>query len=314
MSKMKVLTKGFLVTIQDQGRQMCQQAGLAEAGAMDKHAYFWANRLLDNHPEAAALEILVGNCSFTFDSPTTIALGGADMGAKLNNIPIENWAATRVNSGDILSFGIMQNGLRSYLAITGGFDTPVFFNSRSTMVREKTGGLNGNKLEAGDQLQYQSSKDFMHRRVPRKFIPDYNSELTLRFTPGYHFEEFEQKSVKKCLTSTYCVTNDADRMGYRLSGSKLRRNKGNILSIGVPCGAIQIPTAGEPIILLNDRQCTGGYPILGVVAARDIYQLAQRKAGDIVRFQIADTKEIKNELLEFYQFFYPQKALSTKNK
>jgi len=314
MGILKVLTKGFLVTLQDQGRQMCQHLGLAEAGAMDKHAYFWANKLLGNDPQAASLEILVGDCSFKFDSSATIAITGADMDAELNDTPIENWAATKVNSGDTLSFGIMKSGLRAYLAISGGFEAPLFFNSRSTMVREHTGGLNGNKLETGDELRFQSSSNFVHQRVPARFIPDYNSELTLRFTPGYHFEEFDQESVKQCLATSYSVTNDADRMGYRLSGAKLRRDKGNILSIGVPCGAIQIPTAGEPIILLNDRQCTGGYPILGVVAARDIYQLAQRKAGDSVCFKIAEVQLLQKELTEFYQFFYRNKRFNNKDQ
>lgn len=306
MGRLQVISKGFLVTIQDQGRQRCQQLGLAEAGAMDKHAYFWGNRLLGNQPEAASLEILVGNCSFTFDSPTTIAITGAEMWAQLNDKPIPNWASTRVEKGDTISFGIVTNGLRAYLAIKDGFEAPLFFNSRSTMVREKTGGIHGDKLEPGDQLTYKSPQQIsqVRQRVPEQYLPDYNAELTLRFFPGYHFDEFEKESVKALLNSDYTVTNEADRMGYRLSGSPLKRDKGNILSIGVPCGAIQVPTAGEPIILLNDRQCTGGYPILGVIASRDIFQLSQRKAGDSIRFALADQKEVKEDLQKFYQFFY----------
>lgn len=306
MGNLKVVTKGFLVTLQDQGRQNCQQLGLAEAGAIDKHAYFWGNKLLSNHPEAASLEILVGNCSFTFDAQTTIAITGAEMEAQLNGISIPNWATTRVSPGDTLTFNIMKTGLRSYLAIAGGFEAKLFFNSRSTMVREKTGGIHGDKLNSGDLISYNSTpKIGEHRlRVPEKFIPDYNRELTLRFFKGYHFAEFEKDSVTACLNSNYTVTNEADRMGYRLNGSQLKRDKGNILSIGVPCGAIQIPTAGEPIILLNDRQCTGGYPILGVIASRDIFQLAQRKAGDTIRFAIANPQEVKDELQNFYRFFY----------
>lgn len=306
MGNLKVITKGFLVTLQDQGRQNCQQLGLAEAGAIDKHAYFWGNKLLGNHPEVASLEILVGNCSFTFDTPTTIAITGAEMAVQLNDAPIPNWATTRVDRGDTLTFGIMTTGLRAYLAVSGGFTAKLFFNSRSTMVREKTGGIHGNKLSSGDLIGYSSSPLISdHRlRVPEKFIPNYNTELTLRFFRSYHFDEFEKESVKKCLNSNYTVTNEADRMGYRLNGSQLKRDKGNILSIGVPCGAIQVPTAGEPIILLNDRQCTGGYPILGVIATRDIFQLSQRKAGDTIRFAVAEPQNVTQELQNFYRFFY----------
>ncbi len=308
MAFLKVITSGFLVTIQDQGRRSCQQFGLAEAGAMDKHAYFWSNHLLNNVPGSASLEILVGNCSFSFDAPTIIALTGCEMGATLNGTPLTNWSTTTVQTGDILHFNLIQNGLRAYLSIAGGFKTPRFFNSSSTMIREQTGGTHGGKLEKGDIIRYDAhvpnTVKYIQQRIPKRYIPDYNKELTLHFFPGYHFEEFDRQSVEVYLKSLYTVTNDADRMGYRLSGPPLKRDKGDILSIGVPCGAIQIPTAGEPIILLNDRQCTGGYPILGVVALKDIYRLSQRKPGDKIRFSIADTKEHRKESLDFYRFFY----------
>ena len=310
MGNLQVLDKGFQVTIQDQGRQQCQQLGLAEAGAMDKHAYFWGNRLLGNAADAASLEILIGNCSFQFDAPTTVAITGAPMQPKLNGRPIPNWATVHIHPGDILSFGIIEQGVRGYLSVAGGFQVPLFFGSRSTMIREKTGGLHGNVLQSGDTVAYndpaldKATDSSICQRVPTAFIPDYEAHLTLRFFPGYHYKEFEPESIQKALDSQYTVTNDADRMGYRLSGPPLKREKGNILSIGVPCGAIQIPTAGEPIILLNDRQCTGGYPILGVVARRDIYRLAQRKSGDIIRFAVADTALLRLEMLEFYHFFY----------
>ncbi len=306
MGNLKVLNKGILVTIQDQGRQECQHHGLAEAGAMDKHAYMWGNTLLGNEFDAPALEILVGNCSFSVDQPTTIAITGAEMGVQVNGHPAPNWSVLHLQAGDILTYSIIQNGLRGYLAVAGGFTIPRFFSSSSTMIREKTGGLTGDALQVGDLVPYKGilpNDQHLYQRVPERYQPDYESELTLRFFPGYHFDEFTPESVETCLSSKYTVTNEADRMGYRLSGPELKRDKGNILSIGVPCGAIQIPTAGEPIILLNDRQCTGGYPILGVVSRRDIYRLAQRKAGDIVRFAKADPSELRKEMLAFYHFF-----------
>lgn len=309
MGQMKVISGGFLATIQDNGRHQCQQLGLAEAGAMDKHALFWANRLLANDPHAAGLEILLGNCSFSFDQPTMIALTGADTGATLNGLPVANWSTLAINPGDTLNLGIAGDGLRAYLAIAGGFETSKFFASSATVVREKTGGNNGEKLQPGDLLPYDesASPEQLHPwdrlQVPGRFIPDYTAELTLNFFPVYHYDEFEKASVERLLESSYTITQDTDRMGCRLSGSPLVRDGENILSIGVPCGAIQVPTAGEPIILLNDRQCTGGYPILGVVAARDIYQLAQRKPGDTVRFALAEAAPYQQELQAFNQFF-----------
>lgn len=304
MANMKVISHGFLVTIQDMGRENCQQLGLSEAGAFDKHAFLWGNKLLGNDPGCAGLEILVGNSSFEFDASTTIAITGAEMGATLNGQPIENWSTTKVKAGDRLKFAIMQTGLRAYLTIKGGFQTNMFFASTSTMIREETGGNNGKKLQKDDLVSYEENANYLHRRVPKKWQPDYTKPLTLSITPSYNYEEFDKDSLARFLKEEYTVTNDADRMGYRLTGPALKRDGAGILSIGVPCGAIQIPPSGEPIILLNDRQCTGGYPIVGVVAARDIYSLAQRKSGDAIFFEIADFAERKAEFREFYQFFY----------
>ena len=229
------------------------------------------------------------------------------MDATINGKPYVNWSTVNVQAGDILEFNLIHNGLRSYLSISGGFKVPHFFSSSSTVVREKTGGINGDLLCKGDIVGYAAKNNcespFSSSCAPKKFIPDYNSDLTLRFTPSYHFTDFDRPSIETFLAATYTVTNDADRMGYRLAGPPLKRESGDILSIGVPCGAIQVPTAGEPIILLNDRQCTGGYPILGVISLRDIYRIAQRKAGDTIRFQIADTEKLKKEVMEFYEFF-----------
>ncbi|CAG36099.1 5-oxoprolinase subunit C family protein [Desulfotalea psychrophila] len=304
MATMQVLTGGFLTTIQDQGREKCQQLGLAEAGALDKHAFFWANRILQNHPETPALEILVGNSSFLFDAPSRIAITGAEMEAKINGVNIPNWSSIAVYPGDKLSFGIMKTGLRSYLSLAGGFSTSQFFGSSSTVIREVTGGNDGKKLAAGDRLHYKSPATAAPYRLPKKWIPDYQEELILRFTAGYHFAEFQPESIKEFLSKVYTVSNDADRMGYRLNGTPLLRTGNNILSTGVPCGAIQIPSAGEPIILLNDRQCTGGYPIVGVICQRDIFRLAQRKPGDKVRFQLAEVGLLQKESATFYDFFY----------
>ncbi|PIE73193.1 MAG: allophanate hydrolase [Deltaproteobacteria bacterium] len=309
MGEMQVMTEGFLSTVQDQGRSLCQHLGLAEAGALDKQAFFWGNRLLGNACNAPAVEILLGNCSFSFNAPTRIAITGASMAVTLNDEPVAGWTTLAVQAGDILRCGCAQKGLRAYLCIVGGFTVPRFFGSSATVLREKTGANAGEKLGTGDLLCYPDRSGLARqdslviRRVPERYIPDYETPLILEFFPGYHYNEFDADSVQRFLHSWYTITQDADRMGYRLAGSALKREGDNILSIGVPCGAIQVPTAGEPIILLNDRQCTGGYPVLGVVAARDIFQLAQRKPGDKVRFVIADLERRRQELCVFSRFF-----------
>ncbi len=308
MGEMKVLTEGFLATIQDGGRQRCQHLGLAEAGAMDKHALFWGNRLLGNAPGAAAVEILLGNYAFAFDAPTRIAITGASVAATLNDVPVSGWATLLVRPGDILRCGFARSGLRAYLCVAGGFTVEQFFGSGATVIREKTGGNQGKKLSSGDvfcypEVELTAAESLVTRRVPERYVPDYDASLTVDFFPGYHYHEFDPESIKQFLASWYTITQDADRMGYRLSGAALKRKGENILSIGVPCGAIQVPTAGEPIVLLNDRQCTGGYPVLGVVATRDIFRLAQRKPGDKIRFTVADLEKQRQELRRFTEFF-----------
>ncbi|PID43861.1 MAG: allophanate hydrolase [Proteobacteria bacterium] len=314
MGKMQVVSPGFLATVQDQGRYLCQHLGLAEAGALDKHALFWGNRLVGNKPGCSpAVEILLGNSTFTFDSATRIAITGATMPVTLNNTPVPLWTSIPVQPGDVIRCGIASSGLRAYLTIAGGFNVPRFFNSGSTVIREQTGGNQGKKLTAGDTLSYRKqncqprqSTVTIWQKTPRHYIPDYDAPLTLHFFPGYHYQEFDPDSVQQCLDNRYTITQDADRMGYRLSGPVLKREGGNILSVGVPCGAIQIPAAGQPIILLNDRQSTGGYPVLGVVCARDIFRLAQKRPGEQVRFAIADLYEQQQQLHTFYQFFLQQ--------
>ncbi len=305
---MTVLSEGFLAMIQDQGRFLCQHLGLAEAGALDKHALFWGNRLVGNPPHTPAVELLLGNCSFTFDAPSRVAITGASMPITVNDQPVSAWSVLHIQAGDLLHCGGVSSGLRAYLSIAGGFKTAKFFGSSSTVIREKTGGNQGNKLRPGDTLLYEKptpqeqANQTMHR-VPERYIPDYDAPLTLHFFPGYHYHQFADDSVQQCLDSAYIITQEADRMGYRLAGPPLRRKGSNILSVGVPCGAIQVPTAGEPIILLNDRQCTGGYPVLGVVCARDIYRLAQKKPGDKVRFALGDLTVLQRELQAFSHFF-----------
>ncbi|PIE43303.1 MAG: allophanate hydrolase [Gammaproteobacteria bacterium] len=310
MGEMQVISIGFLATVQDQGRYLCQHLGLAEAGALDKHALFWGNRLVGNKPDSPAVEILLGNSAFTFDSATRIAISGAAMPVTLNDTPVPGWTAIPIQPGDVIKCGIAPSGLRAYLTIAGGFTVPRFFNSGSTVIREQTGANQGKKLTAGDTLSYRKQADqtcqnavTLWPKTPRHYIPDYNAPLTLHFFPGYHYREFDPNSVQRCLNNWYTIAQDSDRMGYRLSGTPLTREGADILSIGVPCGAIQIPTAGEPIILLNDRQCTGGYPILGVVCARDLFRLAQKRPGEQVRFAIADIDQQQRRLHTFYQFF-----------
>ncbi len=309
IGNMKVVSEGFLATIQDQGRQHCQHLGLAEAGAMDKHALFWGNRLLGNAPEAAAVEILLGNYTFVFDAATRIAITGASVAATLNDVPVSGWTTYLIRPGDVLRCGFARSGLRAYLCVAGGFTVAQFFGSGATVIREKTGGNQGEKLSSGDVLCYLAQDDttsaetLVTKRVPQRYIPDYDAPLTVGFFPGYHYDEFDPESIEHFLAGSYTITQDADRMGYRLAGAALKRKGKNILSIGVPCGAIQIPTAGEPIILLNDRQCTGGYPVLGVVATRDIFRLAQRRPGDKVRFAVADLEQQRRELRDFTDFF-----------
>lgn len=293
------INPGFFTTIQDGGRWGYQAYGMPVAGAMDRYAYRIANLLVGNKTNAAAIEMTILGASFKFDESQLVALCGADMQAKLDGVSVKNWSAFVVQKGSELKLDYAVTGCRAYLAVRGGIDVPSVLGSRSTYTRAKVGGLEGRALRQGDVLNvgHETETEVQAGSLQAQYIPRYEQTLALRILLGPQDDMFTAEAVATLLKSEYVITDEADRMGYRLVGPKITHtDKADIVSDALPFGAIQVPAHGMPIIMMADRQTTGGYAKIGTVIGPDLSKLAQAKPGDEVCFRLCSEEEAVNAL------------------
>lgn len=303
MTELIVRNSGWQSTIQDAGRSGYFRQGLSEGGALDEHAFRWANKLLENDAGAACIEILMGKFEAEFGADATIAITGADIPVTLKGEKLEHWCSHRVRRGDVIRFGQARSGLRVYLGVAGGWQTPHQFGSRSVVMREQLGGLDGGPLKQGDRLPFKPQINPPLRRVPQVHRPDYLQALTVKVIPGYQFEQFSVAARRTFEIAEYQITSDINRMGYKLSGPAVAAESRKLASEGIAHGAIQIPPDGQPIILLKDRQTIGGYPKIGCVASLDCARLSQLTPGALVSFEFTDVDRIQAERRLFDRFF-----------
>ena len=281
-----VLNPGQYTTVQDRGRIGYQRYGMPVSGAMDHDALATANALLGNLPEAAALEATYTGPTLVFHRETTIALAGADFEARLNDHPIKLHQAISVSTGDKLTCGKARQGARLYIAFSGGIDLPPVMGSRSTYARAAIGGLCGRPLKRGDTLALLPAKATPSPRPPiRKPLPG-PGDAIIRIIAGPEAKRFTTHGLSQFLSGRYCVAPESDRMGIRLRGNAIeRKDHSQMLSAGTAFGSIQVPPDGLPIILMADRQTTGGYPRIANVITADLPQLAQLAPGATLRFR-----------------------------
>ncbi|PML81891.1 biotin-dependent carboxyltransferase family protein [Enterovibrio norvegicus] len=292
-----VINPGMLTLIEDSGRQGFQHLGITTGGPMDEHAFYWANRLLGNSPDASQLEITFGQLQLVANAAISVAITGADLAARLNDKPIQPWCTYALKKGDTLAFGAPVNGLRAYLAVVGGFQVEEKLGSASTVKREQLGGLSGNgdPLKKGDVLHFTPHAEPIVQRAPKWTIPDYNAPLELGVMPAYQNASFSHDEQMTFFTNNYEVSQNIDRMGYRLSGTPIKSRLDGIISEGIAFGAIQIPNDGQPIVLMKDRQTIGGYPKIGCLSSLGAGQLSQRQPGQIVTFTSMDVADAEVE-------------------
>ncbi len=287
MTGFLVKKAGVLSLLQDEGRFGYQQLGLTQGGPVDKMAFYWANRLCQNKLSSTAIEISIGGLSLLAQGKAKIALTGANMPLFINGEKKALWQSHAINVGDVIELGFAQQGLRAYLAVSGGFQIKTSFGSSATVCREGIGGLHGGKLETGDFLPIKmhlslSSQNF---RLSEKNQPVFKKDIVLRTIPSYQQRFFSSYQQRLFYSSEFIISEHYDRMGYRLTGRAIKADISGILSEGICHGAIQIPADGQPIVLLNDRQTIGGYPKIGSVLSLDTAKLAQLGQGGKVHFE-----------------------------
>jgi len=290
----EVIKPGLFTTIQDQGRRGYQADGVGISGAMDSLALAAGNLLVGTPEGAAGLEMTILGPTLRFTRETLFAVTGADLAPRLNGCPLAT--AHLAPPGSILSFGGRRSGVRAYLAVAGGIDVSVVMGSRSTYLLGRFGGLEGRPLKAQDRLPLgspaQASKSLEGSVFPANLRPPYRKNPRLRAVLGPFQDFFSAEGLAAFLSEEYLITPNSDRMGYRLQGKAITRQKtGELITCGVANGTIQIPPNGQPIILLADRQTIGGYPVIATVIHADLPLVAQGAPGDPLRFAAVSPDE-----------------------
>lgn len=305
MSKeIKVVNAGLLTTIQDKGRYGFQASGVQVSGVMDGIAAELANALVGNKAEAAVLECTFLGPELEFQAESLVAVTGGMPELLLDGQAVQPYMAIKVRQGQRLKVGAQKDGMRAYIAVAGGIDVPEAMGSRSTNLKLGIGGIDGRKLAAGDMLPVGKPAEaglamLQGRQALRQMpVPQQTAGIKrIRVVLGPQEDYFSQAAIEAFQTEIYRVSNDSDRMGYRLEGKAVEKTKTqDLITDGIVFGSVQIPPNGQPIIMLADHQTTGGYPKLATVATADLPVLAQSKPGDQLQFQAVSVDEAQQLL------------------
>lgn len=304
MMIVRVLRSGLSSTIQDLGRPNLRHYGVPVGGALDRPSHELANRLVGNLANAATVEMTLTGDELEWPNSGLIAITGADMSPVISNEGIDNTRVPQhcpvmIRAGTRIRFGAARRGCRCYLAVAGGFDVPVVMGSRSTYLRAGVGGVHGRALKMGDEIQLGDFKEHASHpgtgsdqsfSAPPWFIRTIDlpsaSTVVLRTLRGSHFTRMTDESQSSFLHDEFEITPQSDRMGYRITGPRLRLEVVDELSSeGLVCGTIQLPPDGNPILLMADSAPTGGYHRIGQVITADISLAAQLRPGQSVAFR-----------------------------
>ncbi|MGX9133930.1 5-oxoprolinase subunit C family protein [Rummeliibacillus sp. JY-2-4R] len=311
---MSILVKkpGLLATIQDTGRYGYQQYGVIVSGAMDGYSLKIANHLVGNDEDEACIEISMLGTVLQFNQDSLIAITGGDLQAYINNNPAPLWRSLFVSKGSILKFKRPVVGCRAYVSIAGGFEVDPIMESKSTYLKAKIGGFSGRSLMANDEIQIgklsekqQHLLEKFKEQLPASWYVDYTDlvsfsrEQTIQYMEGTEYAKFTEESRYLFDHSPFSITTQSDRMGYRMNGPHLKlTDKFDLLSEATTFGTVQVPSGGHPIILMADRQTTGGYPKIAQIITADLPSLAQMSPNNIVYFKKVTLEEAQQKLLK----------------
>ncbi|TVQ76280.1 MAG: biotin-dependent carboxyltransferase family protein [Phycisphaeraceae bacterium] len=313
MTHLRIVEPGMLTTVQDLGRIGHSAIGVTTAGAADPLSLRIGNRLLGNDDHDAALEITLIGGHFIPDADTIVCLTGADTtgssigdGETRRDLPA--WTPMPVRAGESIRIGHCTTGTRAYLCIAGGIRTPPALGSRSTHIPSGIGGHEGRALKPGDTLPIgeQASHHIYSKpsQATIERIRAIHARRSLRITHGAHTLRFARDQLDRFEQSVYTMTEQSDRMGIRFRGTAITPpGDGHLRSEATTIGAIQVPHAGQPIVLFVDRPTTGGYPIIACIIAADLPALAQCRPQDELRFQFITRHHAVALLKEQEQIF-----------
>ncbi len=275
---LRVLDAPGLVTVQDRGRVGLAHLGVPRAGALDPPAAALANRLVGNAVDAAVLEVTLGGLAVSSALGRWVAVTGAECPVSVDGQPAGHGRAAWVPAGGELRLGPAGTGVRSYVAVAGGIAVDPVLGSRSTDTLAWVGPprvVDGLELDVGEAAGRPAAHD-----TPRPPVPG-----PLRVDPGPRADWLVPDALDRLCRTAYTVTTESNRIGLRLDGEPIAwAREGELPSEGMVLGAVQVPPDGRPVVFLADHPPTGGYPVLAVVRADDLWQCAQLRPGDAVRF------------------------------
>ncbi|SIT71471.1 5-oxoprolinase subunit C family protein [Edaphobacillus lindanitolerans] len=308
---------GLQTSVQDLGRPGYQQFGVVGGGAMDTVSLRIANMLVGNAPGSAALEAALAGPAVVFEEDRLIALAGADLSPEICGMRVPMCRPVAVKKGSVLRFGRPVSGCRVYIAIAGGIDVPEVMGSRSTYIKAGIGGFCGRLLQKGDRLPAGEASEAARALTDRllgsgsgrpfsetgwsvaeECGTSLAEEAEVRMMRGPQFGWFDEESRERFFGGAFIVSSESDRMGYRLKGAGLKlAHPRELLSEAVVPGSVQVPSGGSPILLMADRQTTGGYPKIGQAATADLPVIAQLPPGGRLRFREVSVEEAQSALV-----------------
>jgi len=277
---LKVLKSGLFTTVQDKGRYGYLNKGVPVAGYMDTFSATTVNRLLENNDDDAVMEITMTGPTLEFEEDTYMCMGGAQLSATLNNEPIHEYSVIKISKGDILSYGKLEKGFRSYLAVKGGFKSPMVLGSRSffSSITEK------NHLEDRDEIAYESHPNF-DVKIPELKVDSFLEETELQVSQGPEYGSLSDKQLESLFAKEFSISNENNRMAYQLE-EEIEGHEISMLTSATLPGTVQLTPSGRLMVLMKDGQTTGGYPRILQLSDEAISILAQKKFGDTVSFKL----------------------------
>ena len=294
----RVERAGALTTIQDLGDPSGQDQGVPQGGAMDAYAARLCNLLVGNEEDATVLEATLTGPALVVERETIVAIGGGDFGARLDGEPLPLWKPVPARAGARLELGTARTGCRSYLAFGGGIALRPGLPLRSPALTDRAAGPDARPLRAGDVLPLGNAVAARPGLpLPRSLLPA--PRPAVRIVAGRELAALPDPARTALLGQPFRILPSADRMGYRLAGPPLAFARPlELLSSAVTMGTVQLPPDGNPIVLMADRQTTGGYPRIGQVASVDLGAVAQLRPGDELRFELISLDEAQAMYLE----------------